>query len=358
MGLSVAVLANLKDNAPVYPGMPPDTWAELDTRRTTDAIVAALEMAGHRATVLEGDISLVEQLRLLAPDICFNLCEGHWGDSRESHVPAILEMLRVPYTGSGVLALALTLDKPLTKRLLAHHGLPTPAFQVFHRADTPVRPDLTYPLFVKPSREGSSLGVTAASIVDGERELRVQLTQQLERFQQPILVEQFVRGREVTVGIVGNLAGETPGDEPRGTAAQDLPPGLRALPPLEVHVGNYAEGRSGVYVGRIKSDPGDEYHYSCPALLPTDLSAELRSLAASAFAVTGCRDVARVDFRLDADDGDRPYVLEVNGLPGLCPGYSDLVLAADAAGIAYEELINAIIGHACERHGLTTQEAG
>lgn len=357
MGLRVAVLANLKENAPVHPGMPPDTWAELETRRTTDAIVSALETAGHRAVVLEGAVSLAEQLRSLAPDICFNLCEGHWGDSRESHVPAILEMLRLPYTGSGVLALAVTLDKPLTKRLLAYHGLPTPAFQVFHRADTAVRPDLTYPLFVKPSREGSSLGVTAASIVDGERELRDQLAQQLDRFQQPILVERFVRGREVTVGIVGNLVGEELGDEPHGPASRGLPPGLRVLPPLEVHVESYPEGHSGVYVGRIKSDPGDEYYYSCPASLPPALSSELRSLAARAFAITGCRDVARVDFRLDTDDGDRPYVLEVNGLPGLSPGYSDLVLAAEAAGIGYRELITAIVDHAWARHSLTTHGA-
>jgi D-alanine-D-alanine ligase len=356
VGLKIAVLANFKQNAPAHPGMPPDAWAELDTQSTTDAIVAALQAAGHAAVVLEGGLSMVEQLLLVAPDICFNICEGHGGDSRESHVPAILEMLRIPYTGSGVLTLAVTLDKPLTKRVLDYHGLPTPDFQVFQHADGPVRPDLTYPLFVKPSREGSSLGVTAASIVTNERELRSQVAQQLVRFQQPILVERFVRGREVTVGVVGNVAGKRLGDwAVRTGPGGGVPGGLRVLPPLEVYVEKYDAGRSGVYVGRIKSDPGDEYHYSCPADLPSTLSAELRSLAASAFDLTGCRDVARVDFRLDADDGDRPYVLEVNALPGLSPGYSDLVLAAEAVGIAYPDLITSIVDHACSRYGLTKQ---
>ena len=111
----------------------------------------------------------------LKPDICFNICEGHCGDGREAHVPAILEMLRIPYTGQQVLTLALTLDKPMTKRVLAFHGLPTPAFQVFERADEPLDPDLTFPLFVKPSREGTGMGVSGESIVNDEAELREQL---------------------------------------------------------------------------------------------------------------------------------------------------------------------------------------
>ena len=158
MGLNVAVLANLKKNAPRFEGMPADAWDDLDSDITVNAIVAALESCGHRATFLEGNLSLVETLPQLKPDICFNICEGHWGDSRESHVPALLEMLRMPYTGSRVLTLALTLDKPMTKRVLAFHGLPTPAFQVFERADEPLDADLRFPLFVKPSREGTGHG--------------------------------------------------------------------------------------------------------------------------------------------------------------------------------------------------------
>ncbi len=172
MGLNIAVLANLKRNAPKYPGMSDDAWDDLDSDITVESIVAALERGGHRATFLEGNLSLIEELPKLKPDLCFNICEGHWGDSRESHVPALLEMMRVPYTGSAVMTLALTLDKPMTKRVLAFHGLPTPEFQVFERAGEPLDPDMRFPMFVKPSREGTGIGVSASSIVQTEAELR------------------------------------------------------------------------------------------------------------------------------------------------------------------------------------------
>jgi D-alanine-D-alanine ligase len=352
MGLNIAVLANLKKNAPKYEGMPADAWADLDSEKTINAIVAALEQGGHRATFLEGNLSLVEKLPALKPDICFNICEGHWGDSRESHVPALLEMLRIPYTASGVLTLALTLDKPMTKRVLAFHGLPTPAFQVFERADEPLDPDLAFPLFVKPSREGTGMGVSASSIVRDETELRARLAEQLARYRQPILAERFIRGREVTIGVVGNLmepvAWRVPGDE----RAERVFRGLRFLPPLEVNFAAYPESEAGVYTNRIKTEWADDFRYLCPAPLAPTLAEQLNWLTAAVFRVTGCVDVARVDFRLDADDGDKPYILEVNPLPGLNPTVSDLVLEAKAAGIAYDELINTIVDTACTRHGL------
>jgi len=352
MGLNIAVLANLKKNAPHYPGMPEDAWADLDSEVTVNAIVTALEARGHRATFLEGNLSLVETLPRLKPDLCFNICEGHWGDSREAHIPAILEMMRIPYTGSGVLTLALTLDKPMTKRVLAFHHLPTPAFQVFERADEPLDEDLVFPLFVKPSREGTGMGVSGHSIVYNEAELRVRLAEQLARYHQPILVERFVRGREVTVGVLGNLmppvAHRVPGDEnaPRVTR------GLRFLPPLEVDFAAYPESEGGVYTNRMKTEWANDFHYFCPAPLEPEMVEQLNWLTAAVFRVTGCVDVARVDFRLDADDGNRPYILEVNPLPGLYPGLSDLVLEAAAAGIPYEELINTIVDVACVRHNI------
>ena len=352
MGLNVAVLANLKTNAPREPALPESSWPELDSETTIDAIVAALREAGHRATFLEGDLSLVKKLPALKPDICFNICEGHWGDSRESHVPAILEMLRIPYTGAGVLGLALTLDKPMTKRILSYHQLPTPAFQVFQRADERLDPKLRFPLFVKPSREGSSLGVTARSIVNDEAELRQELSRQLERFRQPLLVERYVRGRELTVGVIGNGAESVACGAPDQNSAEYLLAGLRLLPALEVELARYPRSERGVYTSRIKTWSEGEYFFDCPARIPPDLAACLQHLAAAVFRVTACRDVARVDFRLDADDDDRPYVLEVNALPGLAPGFSDLALAAEAIGMPYADLINAIFDAACRRYGL------
>jgi D-alanine-D-alanine ligase len=352
MGLNVAVLANLKKNAPHYAGMPADAWADLDSDITVNSIIAALESRSHRATFLEGNLSLVETLPKLRPDICFNICEGHWGDSREAHVPAILEMLRIPYAGSGVLTLALTLDKPMTKRVLAFHGLPTPAFQVFERADEPLDPDLAFPLFVKPSREGTGMGVSGNSIVNNEAELRERLAEQIARYCQPILTERFVRGREVTLGVVGNLIEPVAWRVPRDEHAPRMLRGLRFLPPLEVDFAAYPESENGVYTNRMKTEWANDFHYFCPAPLEPALLAQLQWLTAAVFRVTGSVDVARVDFRLDADDGNKPYILEVNPLPGLYPGLSDLVLEADAAGISYNDLINEIFDAACARHGI------
>lgn len=352
MGLNVAVLANLKKNAPKYDGMSEDAWDDLDSPVTIDAIIAALEAGGHRATFLEGNLSLVETLPKLKPDICFNICEGHWGDSRESHVPSILEMLRVPYTGSGVLTLALTLDKPMTKRVLAFHALPTPAFQVFERADEPLDYDLRFPLFVKPSREGTGMGVSGESIVSDEVELREQLRVQLARYKQPILVEHFIRGREITVGVIGNLTAPVAKRVPEDESAERVIQGLRFLPPLEVDFNAYPESEGGVYTNRMKTEWAHDFRYVCPAPLTPRQVAELNRLTAAVFRVTGCVDVARVDFRLDAADGDKPYILEVNPLPGLYPGLSDLVLEAAAMGMAYTELINEILAAAVARHGL------
>jgi D-alanine-D-alanine ligase len=352
MSLNVAVLANLKKNAPSYEGMPVDAWADLDSPVTVESICAALTAGGHRATFLEGNLSLIETLPKLKPDICFNICEGHWGDSRESHVPALLEMLRIPYTASGVLTLALTLDKPMTKRVLAFHGLPTPAFQVFERADEPIDPDLGFPLFVKPSREGTGMGVSGDSIVRTEIELRARLAEQLNRYNQPILVERFIRGREVTVGVIGNLAGPVAWRMPGDERAERVFAGLRFLPALEVDFNRYPESEGGVYTNRMKTEWAGDFRYLCPAPLRPELVEQLNWLTAAVFRVTGCVDVARVDFRLDADDGDKPYILEINPLPGLYPGLSDLVLEAAAMGMAYDELINAILNAAVMRHGL------
>ena len=350
--MHVALLANLKKNAPTWPGMIPDQWDDLDSQETIEAIMAALRAGGHRVTFLEGDISLYDSLRLVKPDICFNICEGHFGDSREAQAPALLEMLRIPYTGSRVLTLALALDKPMTKRVLAYHSLPTPAFQVFERANEPLDPDMHCPLFVKPSREGTGMGVSAESIVHDESELRVQLDRQLARYNQPILAERFIAGREVTVGIVGNLTAPVAKRVPEDEDARRILRGLTFLPPVEVNVAAYQEQEGGVYTNRMKTELAHESYYLCPAPLTGDQVEDLQWLAAAVFRVTGCLDVARIDFRLEANNHEQPYILEVNPLPGLNPGYSDLCVEARAAGWTYEELINRILDEAIKRHGL------
>ncbi|MCC6166161.1 MAG: hypothetical protein IT329_02940 [Caldilineaceae bacterium] len=350
--LQVAVLANLKKNAPSWPGMSPDQWDDLDSETTIEALFAALEQGGHKATFLEGDRTLFANLEKLRPDICFNICEGHFGDAREAQVPALLEMLRIPYTGSKVLALGLALDKPMTKRVLSYHGLPTPEFQVFEREGEPLDARRAFPLFAKPSREGTGMGVSAQSIVHDEVELRAQLRAIFARYDQPALVERFIEGREVTMGVVGNLMPPVARRMPEDEGAPRVSKGLHFFPPLEVDMARYPAEEGGVYSNRLKVELAHEFHYHCPAPLHEEQVERLQWLTAAVFRVTGCLDVARVDYRLDAANGDEPLVLEINPLPGLNPGYSDLCVEAAADGWSYEALINRILAEACRRYGL------
>ena len=350
--MNVALLANLKKNAPTWPGISPDYWDDLDGEETIQAISDALESNGHKVTFLEGNTALVDTLPKLKPDICFNICESHFGDARESQVPAILEMMRIPYTGSQVLTLALALDKPMTKRVLAWHELPTPAFQSFERLNEPLDPSMTFPLFVKPSREGTGMGVSGDSIVYNESQLRAQLRRMFERYDQPALVEHFVEGREVTCGLVGNLSVPVARRLPDDEDAPRIQRGLHFFPIMEIDMGKYPVEEAGIYTNRMKVELVHDFHYMCPAPLTPEQVEQIEWLTAAVFRVTGCYDVARVDFRLDANDNNKPYILEINPLPGLNPEYSDLCIEAKAGGWSYEQLVNRILDEALDRYGL------
>jgi D-alanine-D-alanine ligase len=347
----VALLANLKKNAPVFPGMPVDQWDDLDSESTVNALIDAIRAGGHECEFLEGDITLVDTVRKYQPEICFNICEGHLGDAREAQVPAILEMLRIPYTGSKVLTLALALDKPMTKRVLTYHDLPTPLFQVFERRNEVLDPAMTFPLFVKPSREGTGMGVSEQSIVNNESELHGQVNRILDRYQQPALVERYIEGREVTVGVVGNLVLPAARRLPEDEDAPRIQAGLRFLPPLEVNLDAF-QSSDVIYTNRLKVDLAADLDYLCPAPLEPALVDDLFWYTAAVFRVTGALDVSRVDFRLDIHDNLKPYILEINPLPGLAPVISDLVIEAAAVGIDHAALVNLILETALKRYQL------
>jgi len=337
---NVALLANLKVNAPHMEGMPEDQWDDLDSEKTVTALVEAIRAGGHACEFLEGDIALYDKIRKFKPDICFNICEGHFGDAREAQVPALLEMLRIPYTGSKVLTLALALDKPMTKRVLSYHDLPTPAFQSFERVDEALDDKLSFPLFVKPSSEGTGMGVSGQSIVRNEVGLREQVASILGRYKEPALVEQYIEGREVTARRL-----------PENEVAPRVQAGLRFLPPMEVNLQPFLETDI-VYSNRLKVALAEQLEYLCPAPLDADMVDELNWLTAAVFRVTGGLDVSRVDFRLDVNDNWKPYILEINPLPGLSPGISDLVIEAQADGISHSELVNMVLDTALRRYGM------
>lgn len=347
--IRVALLANLKSNAPQLADVHKDVWADLDSEATINALLEAIRSGGHECEFLEGNYTLIDTVRKYQPDICFNISEGHFGNAREAQIPALLEMLRIPYTGSKVLTLALALDKPMTKRVLVYHDLPTPPFQVFERDDEPLSPEMAFPMFVKPSREGTGMGVSARSVVQNESELREQIRYILAKYQQTALVEKFIQGRELTVGVVGNLTGVVAKRLPENLDAPRIQAGLYFLPPLEVDLEPFVESDA-VYSNRLKVDLADQLNYICPAPMDDEMLDELNWLAAAVFRVTGAFDVSRVDFRLDSFDDNKPYILEINPLPGLSPGISDLVIEAEADGVSHAELVNMILEAALRRY--------
>lgn len=360
--MKIALLANLKKNAPRLPGMKEDKWDDLDSPKTIQGILEALSSGGHTAEFFEASIYpphlLIDKLQKYKPDLCFNIAEGHFGDSRESQIPGILEMMQIPYTGSQILTLALALDKPMTKRVLHYHELPTPEFQVFGDVDEPVNGDLAegkklrFPLFLKPSVEGTGIGIDAGSIVTTMKALKERLGNMLATYNQPILCERFIEGRELTVGIVGNLKPTAARRLNDKTAPHVLPKELIFFPPMEIDTHKYDSSEAGLYTNRVKVELVDNFYYTCPAKISKKLENLLYRCAAAVFRVTGCNDVARIDFRLDGNNGNEPYILEINPLPGLNPGYSDLCIEAKTYGWSYEKLINTIVDLAAVRYDI------
>lgn len=343
--LHVGLIFNLKHHVQVGPDAPPDALAEYDTEVTVNAIKEALEAGGHRVILLEADESLWDGLQEAQPDICFNIAEGLRGDARESHVPAILEMLGIPYTGSKVLAQALSLNKAAAKRFWRDAGLLTAPFQVFARGDEPLAPGLEFPLFVKPVQEGSGMGIDEGSVVRDVPALYERVRWLIACYRQPALVETYLPGREFTVGLVGN---RLRGGESRRPGFYDVE-GFHVFPVLEIDVSPVSEAGT-PYSSYLKMDKALDLNYLCPAPIDPALADELQKLAVRAFEVLGCLDVARVDFRLSADG--RPMLMEINTLPGLNPVYSDIVIAARAGGVDYAILINEILNLALERYGM------
>jgi D-alanine-D-alanine ligase len=344
-GWRVAITANLKHNATLDPDAPPDALAEYDSEETIEGVTDALRSAGHEVIFLEADTALLDNVRRARVDICFNFAEGMRGDSREAHVPALLEMLGIPYTGSKVLTQAISLDKAMTKRIWRDRGLPTAPFQVFYRGDEPLQRGLEFPLFVKPLREGSGKGIVPNSVVQDEAALRRQVHWCVQNYRQPALVETFLPGREFTVGLIGNTL--TPGEMPLSPLYDER--GFHVLPILEIDLSPIAEAK-GIYDSHVKSDLPLDANYRCPAPISDELTQEIKDLAVAAFEAIGALDLSRVDFRLGADG--RPYLLEINTLPGLNPTYSDIVLACRADGLLYVELINEVLNLAAARYGL------
>jgi D-alanine-D-alanine ligase len=350
-GWRVALIYNLRYNVPVRTDAPPDALAGHDAVETVQAIEDALLAGGHHVILLEADQTLPDAVRQAAPDICFNIAEGLRGDARESQVPALLEMLGIPYTGSKMLGHALSLDRAVTKRIWRDLDLPTAAFQVFRHGDEPLDRRLTFPLFIKPVRKATGMGINGHSVVYDEATLRRQVHGVIQTYRQPALVENYLPGREFTVGLIGNAL--APGERRWNELYDER--GFHLFPVLEIDA-SVGAGQ-GLYNATSKSfNQGEEGAplYLCPADIPAPLEADMKQLAAAAFEATGALDLSRVDFRLGSDG--RPYLLQINTLPSLNPTVGDLCIMARTEGMHYTDLINEILYLAADRYAQESRD--
>jgi D-alanine-D-alanine ligase len=336
--MHVGIAFTLKPDDPLPADAPDDLHEEFDSPVTIRAIADALREAGHTVSELGDGPSLLQALLRNPPDFVFNIAEGiGTSRNREARVPAVCEMLGIPYTGSDPLTLAVALDKGVTRRLVADTGVTIPNGFVLPTPSTPYEGDfaefppllaehgLTLPVIAKPVCEGSSKGIRNRCLIEKADQIGPTLIELGTNYRQPVLVEEFISGDEVTIGVVGN-------DPPEILGAMRVVPNT----PTDKFV----------YSLEVKRNWEQLVTYECPARLPAAVRDRLERDTLTAFEAIGCRDVARLDFRIR--DGV-PYFIEVNPLPGLNPISSDLILISKAMGVSHGELVRRIFHAAVAR---------
>lgn len=301
-------------------------------RRTFDAVREVLEDEGHEVTGLPVDYSLPECLRQSRIDMVFNIYFGPGKRQDQASIAAIMDFAGIPYSGGNAFCHMLGLSKPFSKMIFRAYDIPTPKFFEYPGPEATGSPQelclklgMRFPLIVKTSLEGEGIGIDANSIVWDAKGLVQAIDRVLADYNQPALVEEFINGREFTVGVLGN---ESP----------------TVLPVMELILES-TNGAPGIYSYDVKAN--ETANVECPARIPSELMERMGFLAIRAGKLLHCRDFWRVDFRID--EGGNPFVLEVNTLPGLQPHYSDLPQMAEKGGIPYQQLIHRILSYAMER---------
>jgi D-alanine-D-alanine ligase len=328
--MQIGLSYDLKDDIETSSITAEDALEEYDSRETVELIATALIAGGHQVVMLGGGREFLNNILRHKVDFVFNIAEGRGNyRSREAQVPAILEMLGVPYTGSDPLCLATCLDKPLTKKLVALEGVTTPKWQLVADRNELGQihwQDFNFPVIIKPAHEGSSKGIRLASVAEDFVQAAAEADRIFEFYHQPVMVEEFINGDEVTIGVIGNSPPEVLG-------------AMRILPKNK--------NRHFVYSLEVKRDYKNLVEYQCPARLDSRVLEEIRLSSLKVFQTLGCRDFARIDFRISPEG--IPYFIEINPLPGLGT-HSDLVIMAIKLGRTHTELVNAVLGAALKRY--------
>lgn len=324
--MHVGLTFDLRD-AYLAEGYGEEETAELDQPETIDALAASLVELGHTVDRIGRAKQLVQRLAAGQRwDLVFNICEGLRGIAREAQVPAILDVFGIPYTFSDPLVMSVCLHKGLAKMVVERAGLPTPRWLVIEALDQLARCDLTYPLFAKPLAEGTGKGISQASRLSDPDALHRVCARLLRDFAQPVLIEEYLPGREFTVGLLGS--------GPHSTV----------LGTMEVLLRSQAEPGAYSYMNKARSEELVDYRFG-----GSDDPAVRRAeeVALAAWRALGCRDGGRIDLRADARGA--PQFLEANPLAGLHPSHSDLPMLARAEGMSYTTLIGRILDSAHAR---------
>lgn len=313
-----------------------DQEAEYDSRKTVYILKETIVSLGHKVRLVEADENFAAEIKKIKNKInlVFNATEGKFGEGREAYVPAILDNLNIPYTGSDPLILALALDKGTTKAVLAFYNIPTAPFQIFVHSSEKLNSLIKFPCFVKPNNEGSSRGIDEKSIVKNKRELYRRINFVIKKYRQPALVEEYLPGLEFSVGILGNYPKE------------------KILPIMRLDFKKSKSSRCQIdtfFTKHLQRLP--KSFIECPAKISLKLQKKINHLALKIYRLLRCKDLARIDFRLDKKG--TPNFLEVNPLPAI--SYDDLCgfpRAAKIAGLNYQKMIAKIIDLACQRYHL------
>jgi D-alanine-D-alanine ligase len=329
--MKIAIVLNTRNEASEF-------QIEYDPPHTIELIKHAIAQAGYEYEFIEADENVIEKLNKIRPDLVFNRAEGIRGESRESHIPAILEMLGIPYVGSNVLTTAIGLNKTWAKKCLAYHKILTPRFITVTDIKEINNFDVPFPLILKPNEEGSSMGINEDNVVNDMADLNSKLKKMLETYKQSILVEQFIQGREFSVGLLGKS-----GEEPEVLSIVEID-----FSKLPKEIGN-------VFGQRAKTMYDSLDHYVCPAKITNDLKKRLKTISLNIWKLLDIRDFGRIDFRMTTKN--QIYFLEINPLPGMDfdldnNDFSFYPYMAMKSGYTYDELIYRILESACYRYGL------
>jgi D-alanine-D-alanine ligase len=315
-----------------------DTYAEWDTWETINAVKDAIEEI-HNVTLVEANGDAYLKLKELKPDIVFNFAEGLNGYNRESQIPAMLEMLQIPYSGSDALTLGICLDKSRAKEILTYHKIPNAKFLVANQMEDLANSKFEFPLIVKPISEGSSKGIFSSSFVKNRQELEDEVSRIIFSYNQPALIEEFLSGREFTVAVIGN------GDE------------TEILPIIELRYEDFPQDIVPLYSYEAKwildTKENSFDVFECPARLEPELEIKIRETVLNTYNVLRCKDWSRIDVRLDKNGV--PNIIEINPLPGIMPDpneNSSFPKAARAAGMTYNQMIQNVLYSAAKRYKL------